>query len=335
MIIVALGDGRPESIPAVAQRRLAAADVVYVPELPSELSAALPVAPHPLPAELPENAVIAAADPEAHELARAHLRADTLPDREALRERAIGTRVARLAAVGARLRRDCPWDRRQSLASIAPHTVDEAFEVAEAIDGGDRAHIADEVGDLLFQAVFFGQLLEEEDGGDLASIADGQARKLIARHPHVYGDEVAADIADVRDIWERQKRRERADQGIFHDLPPGLPGLAYAAKTRKRAAAVGFRFADAAGARAKLREEIAELDADPGAHELGDVIFAAVGLAAELGVDPELALRASATRFRRRVEAAATRAADAGEAFEELPVEGQIRWYRTAKDEVG
>jgi MazG family protein len=319
-------------VPAVVERRIARAEVVLAPELPAELVAALSITPGRLGESVPPDAVIVAPDPEAYDLAVRFPDAETLPPRDVLRGRAIGARVAALAGVGSRLRRDCPWDRRQSLESIAPHTVDEAFEVAEAIGTGERDHIVDEVGDLLFQAVFFGQLLEEEGAADLGTIADGQRRKLISRHPHVYGEDVAASVSDVKDIWEREKRRERADQGIFHDLPPGLPALAYAAKTRKRAASAGFRFAGAEPALAKLREEVDELAAQPGAAELGDVIFAVVGLAAELGVDAELAVRGTATRFRHRIESAVALAAEAGDDFEGLDPDAQYAWYRRAKD---
>ncbi len=132
-------------------------------------------------------------------------------------------------------------------------------------------------------------------------------------------------------MWERRKREERADQGMFHDLPSGLPALAYATKAQKRAASVGFDFPDVGSALDKLDEEAGELRADPGARELGDVLFAAVGAARAVGADPELALRASAQRFRERVEAAARLAAAAGDDFEALPPERQIHWYEEAR----
>jgi uncharacterized protein YabN with tetrapyrrole methylase and pyrophosphatase domain len=181
--------------------------------------------------------------------------------------------------------------------------------------------------------VFLARLLEEEGGADLAEVARGQADKLVSRHPHVYGD-VAARTADrVLDLWERRKREERADQGIFHDLPAGLPALAYATKAQKRAAAVGFDHPDAAAALAALEEEVAELRADPGARELGDVLFAAVAAARALGADPEVALRSSARRFRERVERAAAAATAAGEDFEALDGVGKLRWYERAAGE--
>ena len=222
-----------------------------------------------------------------------------------------------------------PLDREQTIPSIVPYTIEEAFEVADAVASGDPVKQLDEVGDLLFQSVFLAQLLEEDALGDLGTIATGQADKLISRHPHVYGDVHADDAEHVLDMWEASKRAERADQGIFHDVPPGLPALAFATKAQKRAAAVGFAYADIAGALAALAEEVAELTADPTPDELGDVLFAAVAVARQLGADPEVALRATAQRFRRRVERAAAAAAGAGERFEDLDPAAQLRWYET------
>jgi MazG family protein len=295
------------------------------------LVAALPRTPEPLGplAESPPDAVIVAPDAQAHRIARALPGAQTLPGREALRARAIGAEVAALAEVGLRLRRECPWDREQTAQTIVPHTIEEAFEVAEAVAAGEG--LADELGDLLFQPVFLARLLEEEGGADLADIARGQADKLISRHPHVYGEVRAETAAGVVDVWERRKREERADQGLFHDLPAGLPALAYATKAQKRAAAVGFDFPDVAAALDKLDEEAGELRADPGARELGDVLFAAVAAARAMGVDPELALRSSARRFRARVEEAARLAGEEGAEFERLSPGEQLRLYGAAR----
>lgn len=331
--VVGLGPGDPDAVPAAALAALRDAPLVLVPALPADLSAALGVAAAPLPAlaAVPDGAVIAAPDPEAHQIARALPSAATLPARDALRARAIGAEVGRLAAVGRHLRRECPWDRQQTAATIVPHTIEEAFEVAEAVASGDPDRQADELGDLLFQSVFLAQLLEEPGGTDLARIARAQADKLVARHPHVYGDAVARDAAGVVDLWERRKREERAGQGIFHDLPAGLPALAYATKAQKRAAAVGFEFRRLEEAIDALEQEVAELRAAPGAHELGDVVFACVAVARRLGVDVELALRAAAQRFRSRVERAAALAAAAGESFEALGPDAQLAWYRRAR----
>jgi MazG family protein len=332
-LIVGIGPGDADGVPAAALARLSREGPVHALAVDEGAAAVIgqaveSVAPVDVP---PDGAVIAAPDAVAHRLARANPAAAAWPSRDALRDRAIGAEVAALARVGGHLRRECPWDREQTAASIVPHTIEEAFEVAEAVASGYG--LPDELGDLLFQAVFLSQFLEEEGVADLASVARGQADKLISRHPHVYGDAVAATAAGVVDVWESRKRAERAGQGIFHDLPAGLPALAYATKAQKRAAAVGFTFPDAAAAGLSLREELAELDADPGDRELGDVLFAVVAVARMLDVDPELALRASARRFRGRVERAAALAAAAGRAFEALPPEEQLDWYRRAHAE--
>ncbi len=283
------------------------------------------------PWDVPDGAAICAPDVAAHVLARQLVKARTVPSRPRLRERAIGAAVADLAQVGAHLRRECPWDRVQTPATIVPHTVEEAFEVAEAVSSGDPARQADEIGDLLFQAIFLAQFLEETGDADLGSIAGDHAQKLISRHPHVYGDAVAEGAGGVRDLWERQKRESRGG-GIFHEMPPGLSALAYATKAQRRAGAVGFEFADASQAIAKLAEEVAELQADPIVDELGDVLFACVAVARSIKADPEIAVRLAAGRFRERVERAEALALENGESFDGLDTEAQLAWYRAAKD---
>lgn len=335
--IVGLGPGEPESVPAAALTVLLNASQVFAPELP-ELADLLPPSARPLPADLsdlPAGATVAAPDAEAHRLARRLPAAATVPDRDVLRRRAIGAAVGALAAVGARLRRDCPWDREQTALTIVPHTVEEAFEVAEAAAGGEPARIADEVGDLLFQSVFLAQLLEEgDDDLDLAQVARDQADKLIFRHPHVYGERVAVDAGAVVDLWEERKRAERTEQGIFHELPPGLPGLALAVKTHKRAESAGVRLGPLDHALDKLREEIAELTAAPSEAELGDVLLAAVAVGHRLGVDPEIAIRAAAGRFRARIERSIDLATAAGEPFGDLDHDRQVAWYALAKEDL-
>lgn len=331
MLIVGIGPGDPDAVPHAVLGLLAGEGPVDATRCEAPVRSLL----EDVGVALAEgSALIAAPDAQAHSLAAEHPGVRTWPGREVLARRAIGAEVAALAQVGAHLRRECPWDREQTAATIVPHTVEEAFEVADAVaDGG--AGLPDELGDLLFQAVFLSRLLEEEGVADLASVARGQADKLIARHPHVYGDAVAATAAGVVDVWERRKRAERADQGVFHELPPGLPALAFATKVQKRAGAVGFAFADAHAALAALSEEVDELRAEPGADELGDVLFAAVAVARSLRADPEIALRTSARRFRARVEAAIALAAEAGETFEGLAPERQLHWYRAAHDAEG
>lgn len=331
--IVGLGPGAPDAVPKRALDELAGRSPLFAPEVDAGLIAALGLEAVPIsaPDDLPAAATVAASDSEAHRLARRLPGAATVPDRPALRARAIGAEVAALAEVGAHLRVECPWDRVQTPETIVPHTVEEAFEVAEAVAAGDDAALADELGDLLFQSVFLAQLLEEKGEVDLSSVARGQTRKLVRRHPHVYGDASAEGADGVRDLWERTKREERAEQGIFHDLPPGLPALAFATKAQKRAGSVGFEFRDAEEALRKLREEVGELAADPGERELGDVLFAGVAVARALKVDPEIALRAASGRFRRRVDAAAALAASEGRRPDDLDAESWLALYECAR----
>jgi MazG family protein len=244
-----------------------------------------------------------------------------------------------------RLRRDCPWDREQTAATIVPHTVEEAYEVADAALAGDDGKLLDELGDLLFQVYFLALLLQERGEGDLADVARAVHAKLVQRHPHVFGDVEARTAGRVRENWERIKRDEEGREGVFHHIPETLPALLHARKVQRRAASVGFEYQDLLGAiddleselrelRDELREEPApELPPDERqAEELGDVLFAAVNVARRLNVDPELELRRASQRFVERVEEAERLARAAGERWAELPVEEQDRYFDLAKE---
>jgi MazG family protein len=231
-----------------------------------------------------------------------------------------------------RLRRDCPWDREQTAVTIVPHTVEEAYEVADAALAQDDEKLLDELGDLLFQVYFLALLLEERGAGDLAQVAHGVHEKLVRRHPHVFGDVEARTADRVLSNWERIKREQEGREGVFHDVAEGLPGLLYARKIQQRAKAVGFEYPDLDGALADLADELRELEEEPSGDELGDVLFAAVNVARKLEVDPELALRQAARRFRGRVEVAEALAAEAGENWSELPLERQDDWFDRAKE---
>jgi MazG family protein len=236
-----------------------------------------------------------------------------------------------------RLRRDCPWDREQTARSIVPHTVEEAYEVADAALADDDAKLLDELGDLLFQVYFLALLLEEQGTGDLASVARGIHAKLVRRHPHVFGEVEAETAGRVRENWERIKRDQEGREGVFHDVPETLPALLLARKVQQRAKAVGFEYPDVAGALDDLDDELRELKADLAsperrADELGDVLFAAVNVARKLDVDPELELRRAAERFRRRVEVAEELAHESGEDWSALPLEQQDRYFDLAKE---
>jgi nucleoside triphosphate diphosphatase len=233
-----------------------------------------------------------------------------------------------------RLRRDCPWDREQTARTIVPHTVEEAYEVADAALAGDDEKLLDELGDLLFQVYFLSLLLAEQGHGDLEAAARGVHAKLVRRHPHVFGDVEAETAGRVRENWERIKREQEGREGVFHDVPDALPALLHARKVQQRAKAVGFEYPDLEGAVADLDDEIRELKEDYSANELGDVLFAAVNVARKLDVDPELELRRASQRFRARVEAAERLARDNGEDWSALPLEQQDRYFDLAKETV-
>ncbi|HEX5449726.1 MAG TPA: nucleoside triphosphate pyrophosphohydrolase [Gaiellaceae bacterium] len=232
-----------------------------------------------------------------------------------------------------RLRRECPWDREQTAQTIVPHTVEEAYEVADAAFAQDDAKLLDELGDLLFQAYFLALLLQERGTGDLEQVARGVHAKLVRRHPHVFGD-VQADSAErVRSNWEQIKIDQEGREGIFHDVAETLPATLYARKMQQRAKAAGFEYPDVAGAYADLHEELRELEADWSAGELGDVLFAAVNVARKLDVDPELELRAAAKRFRARVETADALARADGKDWSTLPLVEQDAYFDRAKED--
>jgi MazG family protein len=258
--------------------------------------------------------------------------------------------LVELQTLTERLRRDCPWDREQTARTIVPHTVEEAYEVADAAIAGDDAKLADELGDLLFQVYFLSLLLQERGSSDLEEVARLVHEKLVRRHPHVFGDAEARTAGRVRERWEEIKRTDEEREGIFHHVPEALPALLYARKVQRRAAAIGFEYPDTAGAIADLDDEVRELkqalaeageiapETEPPAHvfeEMGDVFFAAVNVARRLNVDPELALRTMARRFVERVERAEEHAAAEGKSFAKLELDEQDRYFDLAKEELG
>jgi nucleoside triphosphate diphosphatase len=233
-----------------------------------------------------------------------------------------------------RLRRECPWDREQTERTIVPHTVEEAYEVADAALAGDDEKLLDELGDLLFQVYFLALLLQERGKGDLEGAARQIHEKLVRRHPHVFGDVVAETGERVRENWDTIKREQEGRVGVFHDVPESLPALLLARKVQQRARSVGFEYPDLAGAVADLDDEIRELKEGYEASELGDVLFAAVNVARKLDVDPELELRRATARFRNRVEIAEELARAAGEDWSALPLEQQDRYFDLAKEKL-
>jgi len=246
--------------------------------------------------------------------------------------------LLRLDDLTRRLRAECPWDREQDERTIVPHTLEEAYELADAAQRRDDGKLLDELGDVLFQVHFLALLLEERGAGDLAAVAEHCRQKLIRRHPHVFSDVEVADAGEVLRNWDEIKKGEDGrEPGVFGEVPENLPSLLHARKVQRRAASSGFDFEGVEGPLQSVRDELDELEAvahadgdaarDERFHELGDVLFAAVNVARKLKVDPELALRAASERFRGRVEDGVAVAARDGRAWEDLTPDEQLACY--------
>jgi tetrapyrrole methylase family protein/MazG family protein/ATP diphosphatase len=234
--------------------------------------------------------------------------------------------IDRLVAIMARLRdpqRGCPWDRQQDFATIAPYTIEEAYEVADAIERRDTAALKDELGDLLFQVVFHARIAEEAGLFAFDDVAGAISEKMERRHPHVFGDAEIASVAAQNEAWEAHKAKEREAAGAATSVLDGvalaLPALLRAAKISRRAARIGFDWPDARDVLAKIHEEIAEIEAeiDEGdserlEDEVGDLLFAAANLARKLDVEPETALRRATAKFERRFRQVERLAAERG-----------------------
>lgn len=247
----------------------------------------------------------------------------------------------------------CPWDLKQSYATIVPYTLEEAYEVADAIERGDFDHLREELGDLLFQVVYYAQLAREEGRFEFDAVVDGITRKLVRRHPHVfpdgdlYGKPDAAKLAEaaVKQRWEELKAEERAAKAaepvqlsLLDDVPNALPALSRAAKLQKRASQVGFDWADALPVVDKVREELDEVleamaggDAQAQAEEVGDLLFVVVNLARKLKIDPETALRAANGKFERRFRYIETALRDQGRSLEDSSLEEMDELWGAAK----
>ena len=249
-----------------------------------------------------------------------------------------GSALLRLSAIMARLRdpeAGCPWDAAQVFATIAPYTIEEAYEVADAIARGDMADLRDELGDLQLQIVFHARMAEEGGHFALDEVIDGIADKMIRRHPHVFADDTRPAAAAERAGWEAIKAEERArrnETGALAGVALGLPALLRAEKLQKRAARTGFDWPDPQGPRAKVFEEIAEIDSAPDeaarAEEMGDLLFAVANWARHLGIDPEAALRAANAKFERRF---AAMEAEAGDGFATLSLDEKEALWSIAK----
>jgi MazG family protein len=202
----------------------------------------------------------------------------------------------------------CPWDLEQDFSTIAPYTIEEAYEVADAITRGDRADLREELGDLLLQVVYHVQLAEEEASFTFDDVVEAICRKMVRRHPHVFGDEEARSAKLAKGFWEDMKAREKAGrdeapEGVLTGIPAALPGLTRAVKLQAKAAKVGFDWPSVDNVFAKIEEEIAELQQAPNdkrEEEYGDLLFAMANVARHLDIDPESALRAANAKFERR-----------------------------------
>jgi MazG family protein len=215
----------------------------------------------------------------------------------------LSTALLRLDEITRRLRRECPWDREQDEKSIVPHTVEEAYELADAAHAGNDAKLLDELGDVLFQVYFLSLLLEERGQGDLAAVADHMRQKLIRRHPHVFGEVEVENAAQVLRNWDRIKREDEEGGELFANMPETLPATLYARKAQRRAESAGHAKDEPEELAARMAESAGRLlETDEPFDAAGDLLFAAVALARRSGVDPELALRAAADRFRTTIE---------------------------------
>jgi MazG family protein len=253
--------------------------------------------------------------------------------------------LTELLDIMARLRdreRGCPWDVEQTFATIAPYTIEEAYEVADAIERNDLRDLKDELGDLLFQVVFHARMAEEAGAFAFGDVARAICDKMLRRHPHVFGSASVADSAEQTKRWEELKREERGsaapDAGLLDDVPVGLPALTRAVKLGKRAATVGFDWPDVAGVRAKVDEELAELDAaaasgdrDDVAAEMGDLLFSVANWCRHLQLDPESCLRAANARFARRFRAVEAAVAASGRPWSSHDANALDALWRRAK----
>ncbi len=275
------------------------------------------------------------------------------PDNPAMKNSAqTETGIERLLEIMAKLRdpeNGCPWDAEQTFATIAPYTIEEAYEVAEAIREDDHAALCEELGDLLFQVVFHARMAEEAGSFAFADVVAAVCDKMVRRHPHVFAEANVADAGAQTVAWEATKEAERASKAdragraasILDDVAHGFPALLRAEKLQKRAARVGFDWQTALPALAKIEEEIGELRAEIEAggaaerlaDEIGDGLFSFVNVARHLAVDPESALRGTNAKFERRFRYIEAKLAESGNSLAEMSLDDLDRLWEEAKSE--
>lgn len=262
-------------------------------------------------------------------------------------DRQDGTTLARLVGVMRRLlaQDGCPWDREQSFETLRKYVLEEACEVIDAIDGGDRKALREELGDLLLQVVFQAELARREGSFAIDDVVAGIVDKLVHRHPHVFGDLSAKDADEVLRNWEKLKAKEKGERGILGGVPRSMPSLTRAQRIGEKVSRVGFDWEDARGSRAKVTEELGELDravasgdADAVEAEMGDVLFALVNLSRHVKVDAEGALRRTIDKFTKRFAHVEKRVrevhggwGEAGGGEQHLPLEVLDRYWDEAK----
>ena len=238
----------------------------------------------------------------------------------------------------------CPWDVTQSFATIAPYTIEEAYEVADAIQRDDLAGLKEELGDLLFQVAFHARMAEEQGAFDFADVANALAAKMIERHPHVFGEKVERTAAEQTQAWEalkaEQRARKRPNASLLDDVPMALPALMRAEKLTKRAARINFDWPTPEPVLEKLEEELAELsharaagDHDAIAEEMGDILFVMANLARKLNVDPEEALRRANAKFTSRFQHIERRLAQQSRAGPQPLEEMEALWVEAKRAE--
>lgn len=238
----------------------------------------------------------------------------------------------------------CPWDKEQSMDSIRGYTLEEAYEVVDAIERGNMEDIRDELGDLLFHIIFYAEMANEEGAFDFRELVDKAAAKLERRHPHVFGDLQLQNSEQVKQLWEQNKQQERQQQKqeshrLLDDISPHQPAMLRALKLQKRAAGVGFDWDNSADIVAKIDEELSELkesiqqgdDPDHVAEELGDLVFCCINLARHFHIDPELSLRQTNNKFADRFNYIEKKLIEAGETLADAELEVMDRLWNEAK----
>lgn len=237
----------------------------------------------------------------------------------------------------------CPWDIKQNYSTIVPHTIEEAYEVADAIEQGDKAELEKELGDLLFQVIFYSQLGEEENAFSFDSVVAAVCEKLIRRHPHVFAENDFANEEEIKKNWEEEKSKERKlknqneNLSILADIPKSLPALSQAAKIQKRCAHVGFDWPDVEGVFDKIKEEVDEVEQELNGdrsglpEELGDLMFAVVNLCRHAKEDPEALLRQANAKFSKRFEHVEARVKGSDRSFEQHHLNELDEYWREAK----